>query len=68
MKYFFTSEVVCEGHPDMVCDKFSDYILDEALRQDKNSKMTVEVTIKNNTVVVYGEANTKASLDYKGLV
>ncbi|MBQ8681668.1 MAG: methionine adenosyltransferase [Bacilli bacterium] len=68
MKYFFTSEAVCEGHPDKVCDKISDYILDEALRQDKYSKMAVEATIKNNTVVIYGEATTRAKLDYKRLV
>lgn len=37
-KYLFTSESVTEGHPDKICDKISDYILDEALRQDKTSK------------------------------
>ena len=31
-KYLFTSESVTEGHPDKICDKISDYILDEALR------------------------------------
>ena len=66
-KYYFTSEAVCEGHPDKICDKISDYILDEALRQDKNSRMAVEATIKDRTVVIYGEANTKANLDYKKL-
>ena len=66
--YFFTSEAVCEGHPDKICDKISDYILDEALRQDKNSKMAVEATIKGNTVVIYGEVKTKAKLDYVNLV
>lgn len=68
MNYFFTSEAVCEGHPDKICDKISDYILDEALRQDKDSKMAVEATIKNKTVIIYGEANTGAKLDYKKLV
>lgn len=33
--YFFTSESVTEGHPDKICDKISDAILDEALKQDK---------------------------------
>ena len=64
MKYYFTSEAVCEGHPDKICDKISDYILDCALREDKNSKMAVEATIKDNTIIIYGEANTKANLDY----
>lgn len=68
VKYFFTSEAVCEGHPDKVCDKISDYILDAALSEDKESKMAVEATVKNNTVVVYGEATTRAKLDYKKLV
>ena len=33
-KYFFTSESVTEGHPDKVCDKISDSILDAILAQD----------------------------------
>lgn len=65
MKYFFTSESVTEGHPDKICDKISDKILDTALEQDKNSKMAVETTIKGNLVFIYGEANTKAKLNYE---
>lgn len=66
--YFFTSEGVCEGHPDKICDKISDYILDCALREDKDSRMAVEATIKDHMVIVYGEAKTKANLDYRSLV
>ena len=65
MKYYFTSESVTEGHPDKICDKISDKILDTALEQDKNSKMAVETTIKGNLVFIYGEANTKAKLNYE---
>ena len=65
MKYYFTSESVTEGHPDKICDKISDKILDTALEQDKNSKMAVEATIKGNLVFIYGEANTKAKLNYE---
>lgn len=64
-KYLFTSESVTEGHPDKICDKISDKILDTALEQDKNSKMAVEATIKDNLVFIYGEANTKAKLNYE---
>lgn len=64
MKTFFTSESVTEGHPDKICDKISDRILDEALKIDKNSKMAVEATIKDNFVLIYGEATTNANLDY----
>lgn len=66
-KYYFTSESVTEGHPDKICDGISDYILDEALRQDKNSKMAVEATIKDDLILIYGEATTKAKLDYNSL-
>ena len=64
MRYLFTSESVTEGHPDKVCDKIADKFVDEALEQDKNSHMAVEATIKDNLVLVYGEARTDAKLDY----
>lgn len=65
MRKFFTSEAVTEGHPDKICDKIADRILDEALKQDKDSRMAVEATIKDDLVLIYGEANTKAKLDYE---
>ncbi|AMC93464.1 S-adenosylmethionine synthetase [Erysipelothrix larvae] len=61
---FFTSESVTDGHPDKMCDQIADAILDEALRQDPNSKMAVEATIKDDFIFVYGEANTQANIDY----
>ena len=64
-KYYFTSESVTEGHPDKICDKISDKILDEALRQDENSHIAVEATIKDDLVLIYGEATTKAKLNYE---
>lgn len=66
-KYYFTSESVTEGHPDKICDKISDKILDEALKQDKESHIAVETTIKDNFVLLYGEATTKAKLDYEDI-
>ena len=42
MRYFFTSESVTEGHPDKLCDYISDSILDECLKQDKNSRVAIE--------------------------
>lgn len=65
MKYFFTSESVTEGHPDKICDKIADKILDSALTQDKYSKMAVEATIKDDLILIYGEANTKANLNFE---
>lgn len=67
-KYYFTSESVTEGHPDKICDKISDKILDTALSQDPYSKMAVETTIKDNFVLIYGEAHTNAKLNYEQIV
>lgn len=63
--YIFTSESVTEGHPDKICDQIADAILDEALSQDPYSNMAVEATIKDDFILVYGEANTKADIDYE---
>lgn len=65
MRKLFTSESVTEGHPDKICDKIADRILDEALRQDPNSRMAVEATIKDDLILIYGESTTKAKLDYE---
>ena len=59
-----TSESVNIGHPDKTCDTIADAFLDEALRQDKNSQMAVECAIKNDKLFIYGEATTKAKIDY----
>ncbi len=67
MYLYFTSESVTDGHPDKICDQIADAILDEALSQDKNSKMAVEATIKDNFILVYGEANTEAKIDYEAI-
>ncbi|SJZ94897.1 methionine adenosyltransferase [Anaerorhabdus furcosa] len=64
MRTIFTSESVTSGHPDKICDWIADHILDEALRQDPTSKMAVEATIKDDFILVYGEANTKADIPY----
>ena len=52
MKKLFTSESVTEGHPDKVCDKISDAILDECLKQDKN------------IVFVKGKSNEDVALEF----
>lgn len=59
-----TSESVNIGHPDKTCDYISDAFLDEALRQDKFSQMAVECAIKDDKLFIYGEATTKAHVDY----
>jgi len=57
--YFFTSESVSEGHPDKVCDKISDTILDAYLTIDKNARVAVESLVTTNLVVISGEINSR---------
>lgn len=64
MKKVLTSESVNIGHPDKTCDYIADCFLDEALRQDSRSQMAVECAIKDNKLFIYGEATTKAKIDY----
>ena len=64
----FTSESVTEGHPDKICDKISDAILDELLRQDPLSRVACETTATTGIVYVMGEITTKASLDVQKIV
>ncbi|MEG0407556.1 MAG: methionine adenosyltransferase [Bacilli bacterium] len=63
-RYYFTSESVTEGHPDKICDRIADTILDFSLKEDKESKMAVEATIKDDLIFIYGEASTSAKIDY----
>ena len=62
-KSFFTSESVTEGHPDKICDKISDSLLDEFLRQDPMSRVACETTCTTGLVMVMGEITTKAYVD-----
>ena len=64
MEKIITSESVNIGHPDKTCDYIADSFLDEALKQDKNSQMAVECAIKSDKLFIYGEATTKAIIDY----
>tara|TARA_Y100000310_G_scaffold210895_1_gene211555 strand:+ start:8335 stop:9513 length:1179 start_codon:yes stop_codon:yes gene_type:complete len=62
-KRLLTSESVTEGHPDKMCDKISDAILDEALKQDPMSRVAIETGAKNGGVMVFGEMTTKGYID-----
>ena len=64
----FTSESVCAGHPDKICDAISDAILDEALRQDPLSRVAVETVAGANQVSLFGEMNSKAKINYQKIV
>jgi S-adenosylmethionine synthetase len=62
---FFTSESVCSGHPDKICDAISDAILDAALAQDPNSRTGIETVAGANRIALFGEIKTKADLNFE---
>lgn len=67
-KTLFTSESVCAGHPDKICDAISDALLDEILRQDPTGRGGIEAVAGANQVSLFGEIKTSAKLDYKKVV
>ena len=69
--YIFTSESVSEGHPDKVCDRISDAVLDAFLAEEPNARVACETFATTNRVVVGGEVglSDKAKLnEYMGRV
>ncbi|MCK5258139.1 MAG: methionine adenosyltransferase [Thermoplasmatales archaeon] len=67
-RMIMSSESVTEGHPDKMCDLISDAILDEALEQDKYSRVAVETGTKNGGVMVFGEMTTRGYIDIPKVV
>ncbi|MBI4226447.1 methionine adenosyltransferase [Candidatus Roizmanbacteria bacterium] len=65
MFYTFTSESVCAGHPDKICDQISDSIVDEVLKQDKFGRVAIETLVTRNRVVIAGEVSAKAQVDFE---
>lgn len=59
----FTSESVTPGHPDKVCDRISDAVLDACLSRDSNSRVACECFATGNFLLVGGEISSKAVVD-----
>ena len=68
MKKLFTSEAVTEGHPDKLCDRISDAVLDAMLRKDPASRVACETFATTGLVVVGGEISTDCYVDIPKLV
>ena len=68
MEKLFTSEMVCEGHPDKLCDLISDSILDEYLKHDEDSRVAVETAVSSKRVFVFGEVTSTYSCDVEKVV
>jgi len=68
MRKFFTSESVTEGHPDKICDKISDSILDALLRKDPASRVACETTATTGVIYIMGAITTEAYVDFQSIV
>ena len=69
--YTFTSESVSEGHPDKVCDRISDAVLDAFIAKEPEARVACETFATTNRVVIGGEvglADQAALSDYMGRI
>lgn len=64
----FTSESVTEGHPDKICDRISDSILDAMLEQDPGARVAVETLVTTGLVHVAGEVTTSGYVEIPQIV
>ena len=64
----FSSESVTEGHPDKVCDRISDSVLDTIYETDPNARVACEVCATTGLVVVMGEITTTSKIDVEQIV
>jgi len=63
----FSSESVCEGHPDKVCDQIADAILDAAVSNDPTARVATEVLATANKLVLAGEITLNGELDFEAI-
>ncbi len=62
-KHLFSSESVTKGHPDKICDRISDSVLDAILAQDPNGRVACETCCTTGMVLIMGEISTTANID-----
>lgn len=67
MRELFTSEMVCEGHPDKLCDYIADSILDDYLLHDEDARVAVEVAVSYRRVFIFGEVTSKYNCDVESI-
>ena len=67
MRKLFTSESVTEGHPDKVCDRISDAVLDAVLAVDPTGRVACETCCTTDTVFIAGEITSKVDVDIEGI-
>lgn len=63
-----TAESVCEGHPDKLCDKIADAILDSYIAKDKGAHVAVEVLAVGHRIIVAGEISSTAKINIRNVI
>ena len=66
--YLFTSESVSEGHPDKICDRISDEIVDLFLEQGETVRTGVETLVTTNQVILAGEVRSPSPIDPEKMI
>ena len=66
--FLFTSESVTEGHPDKICDKISDAVLDAIIAEDPMARVACETFATTGIINVMGEITTTAKPDIQAIV
>lgn len=66
--HIITCEQVSSGHPDKICDQIADAVVTDCLRNDPNSRVAIEVLIKDYHIVIAGELTSTHTPDYAELV
>ncbi len=62
-RHLFTSESVTEGHPDKICDRISDAVLDAIMAQDPSGRVACETTCTTGQILIMGEITTTADIE-----
>ena len=67
-RVLFTSESVTEGHPDKICDRISDAVLDAIIAEDPMARVACETFATTGIITVMGEITTNAKYDVQAIV
>ncbi len=68
MKKYFSTESVTEGHPDKVCDRISDSVLDAIFAKDPMARVACETCCTSQFAMIMGEVTTSAKVDFEKVV
>eukprot|EP00927_Polykrikos_kofoidii_P055377 TRINITY_DN49648_c0_g1_i1.p1 TRINITY_DN49648_c0_g1~~TRINITY_DN49648_c0_g1_i1.p1 ORF type:complete len:390 (-),score=58.73 TRINITY_DN49648_c0_g1_i1:413-1582(-) len=66
--FLITSESVTEGHPDKLCDRIAEAVVDACLTQDADARVSCEACTKTGMVMVLGQVVTKATVNYEQVI